>query len=397
MSTRAASGEAYLALAPHCALKRLEVPTLYDIREDQAYELDEEAFAYLASGPPRAAAAASPESAALLDFCRGEGLLVAVPAPAPVAVPAAPACTPTLRYLLVHVTDRCNLACRHCFVGAPRGRELPLGDVLRLAEEFEALQGLRFIVSGGEPLRHRAFWELNERLPAFRFRSILLSNGTLVDPPTARALRFHEVQVSLDGLEESHDRLRGPGSFARAFRGLANLVDAGVAVSVSSVAHAGNLDDFDRLARLLEDLPLRGWSVDVPCPAGTLRENLDLLPDPARAARVMGHSFGGGFYGSGGNYACGAHLAAVMADGTICKCGYYADRPAGRLPEPLAAAWGRLPRVTLDQLSCRCSHLASCRGGCRYRAQAHGCALGPDPVMCLSRGVPPGGDLPQNC
>ena len=393
MNERAGAG-APLALAPHCFLKRLETPALYDARADALYELDEEAVRFLAGGTTSSSAARSPETAAFVDFCLGEGLLVPATAPSAVAVPDAPPLAPSLRYLLVHVTDRCTLRCRHCFIGPQTGKDLPLADVLRAADEFAALQGLRFIVSGGEPLLHRHFWRLNERLPAYPFRSILLTNGTMVDREAARALRFHEVQVSLDGPEEAHDQLRGRGSFRRALGALRLLAEAGVPVSVATVVFAGNLERFDELEAILRELPLKGWSIDVPCPAGALLEHPDLLPDPGRAASLMARSFGGGFYGSSGDWACGAHLAAVMADGTVDKCGYFTGLRSGQLREGLAAAWSRIPRWRLGDLACRCPHLAECRGGCRFRAQAHGNPLGPDPAMCHQRGVPlpgPGG------
>jgi radical SAM protein with 4Fe4S-binding SPASM domain len=107
----------------------------------------------------------------------------------------------------------------------------------------------------------------------------------------------------------------------------------------------------------------------------------------------MSYSFGGGHYGSSGSYACGAHLAAVMADGSICKCGHYGDRPAGRIGEGLAAVWRRMRPTRLDELSCRCSQLESCRGGCRYRAELFSCVYNSDPIQCFARGVPVGGDL----
>jgi radical SAM protein with 4Fe4S-binding SPASM domain len=200
------------------------------------------------------------------------------------------------------------------------------------------------------------------------------------------------VQVSLDGPQEAHDLLRGKGSFRRAIAALRHCAEAGVAVSVATVVFAGNLERFDELEAILKEFPLRGWSVDVPCPAGAMTDNPAMLPDTARAAALMGRSFGGGFYGSSGGWGCGAHLAAVMADGTVDKCGYFTGRRSGTLKEGLAAAWSRIPRWRLDELSCRCSHLAECRGGCRFRAQAHGDLLGPDPAMCNLRGVPPGGD-----
>ena len=386
-------GGPFLALAPHCFLKRLETPALYDAGADQLYELDEEGARFLAASPSRAEADADPAAVELAAFCRAEGLIVESPERRPVALPdAAP--VPSLRYLLVHLTDRCTLRCKHCFVGAQTGKDLPLADIRRLAGEFAALQGLRFIVSGGEPLLHRHFWRVNELVRELPFRSILLTNGTMLDRDAARALRFHEVQVSLDGPEDAHDLLRGRGSFRRAVAALRHLAAADVPLSVASVVFAGNLDRFDELEALLREFPLRGWSIDVPCPAGAMLEHPELLPDPARAAALMARSFGGGFYGSSGGWACGAHLAAVMADGTIDKCGYFTARRSGTVAEGLAAAWGRIPRWTTAELSCRCSHLAECRGGCRFRAQAHGSLFGPDPALCALRGVPVGGDLP---
>lgn len=395
MSASGGRAGGFLSLAPHCALKRLEAPALYDIRADALYELDEEAVRFLAAGPPREDALRSPETAAFVDFCFAEGLLVETLEPAPVTLPPAPPLVPSLRYLLVHVTDRCTLRCRHCFIGRQTGADLPLDGIARLADEFADLQGLRFIVSGGEPMMHRHFWMLNERLPGYPFRSILLTNGTLLDREAARALRFHEVQVSLDGPQDAHDLLRGGGSFRRAIRALRNLAEAGVPISVASIVFAGNLERFDELAGVLREFPLRGWSIDVPCAAGAMAENPALLPDPARAAALMARSFGGGFYGSSGGWACGAHLAAVMADGTIDKCGYFTSLRSGHAGEGLAAAWARLPRWRLEQLACNCTRLKECRGGCRFRAQALGDLLGPDPAMCHLRGVPFGGDRPR--
>jgi len=393
MST--SSGAApFLAIAPHCALKRLETPALYDIRADTLYELDEEALGFLAAAPPRVDALRSPETGAFVDFCLAEELLVETPAAAPVALPREPPLSPSLRYLLVHLTDRCTLRCRHCFIGLQTGTDLPFADVTRLADEFAALQGLRFIVSGGEPMLHRHFWKLNERLPAYPFRSILLTNGTLLDREAACALRFHEVQVSLDGPQEAHDLLRGTGSFRRAIAALRHLAEAGVPISVASVVFTGNLQRFDELEAILEEFPLRGWSIDVPCPAGAMVDNPALLPDPARAALLMGRSYGGGFYGSSGSWSCGAHLAAVMANGTIDKCGYFIGQSMSQARTGLAAAWQHLPRWRLEELTCLCSHFSECRGGCRFRAQAHGDVLGPDPAMCHLRGVPVGGDRP---
>jgi len=383
-------GDGFLIPAPGCVLKRLETPYLYNIRSDQLYELDEEAFTFLASSPPAAAAMGS--AGELVRYCLDEGLIRIAgsreEAPLPPPPPA-----PSLRYLLVHITDLCNLKCRHCFIGPQKGRTLTAEDILSVGGEFARLQGLRFIVSGGEPLLHPRFGEINERLRDYPFRSILLTNGTLIDGPIAAGLRFHEVQVSIDGLEEAHDSIRGRGSYRRALEGLRHLAGTDVALSVATMVHRANLNQFDKLRRVLEEFPLKSWSVDVPCLTGNLAEHPLAAAPPEEAASRMSCSFGGGYYGSSGSYACGAHLAAVMADGSLCKCGHYAERPSGRLREGLETVWRRVRPMPLEELNCRCSQLESCRGGCRFRAELSSCLSGPDPIQCYSRRVPLGGDL----
>ena len=71
-------------------------------------------------------------------------------------------------------------------------------------------------------------------------------------------------------------------------------------ISVATVVFAGNLERFDELEKILREFPLRGWSIDVPCPAGAMADNPALLPDTARAAALMARSFGSGYYGSSG-------------------------------------------------------------------------------------------------
>lgn len=383
----------HLSLRDHVALKHLESPHLYDIRRDELYDLDEEAFAWIASSPPFPDRRDNPDGADVAQFCLDEGI-AELTAEGHGRVAPARSSAPSLRYLLVHITGRCNLRCRHCFLGDPQKIEIPLESLLSLAGQFADIQGLRFIVSGGEPLLHSRFAEFNERLPDFPFRAILLTNGTLLDEAAIRRLRFHEVQVSLDGLEESHDLIRGRGNYRKTLRALEMLAASPFDLSVATMVHAANVGELEELGAFLSRYELKSWSVDVPCFTGNFAGSRDLAADDPAAARALSLSWGGGYYGSSGDYACGPHLAAVMADGTICKCGHYGDRPAGRLGEGLKAVWGRMTHLRTGDLDCRCSHLSRCRGGCRFRAEIASCQSGPDPIQCFARGVPVGGDLP---
>jgi len=392
----------FVRLSPNVSVKMLEEPCLYDRVTDELYIVGEEALGLVVESIAGIERPMAGEAAEFVDYCLEEGLMAAagpagrtgepaglepgLSAQAPPG-PASATGTPSLRYLLMHVTGRCNLTCRHCFQGATTGAELSTDQIGAVIEDFERVQGLRLIVSGGEPLLHPGFWEMNEMVAAAGVRSILLSNGTLIDTRTARRLRFHEVQVSLDGLESSHDFIRGRGSFERALGGISALTAAGVPVSIATMAHSGNRDEFDELGALVRRLGAQAWSIDVPSVSGRMTENTKLVPDPSRAGPLLDLAFGGAVHDPVPGYACGSHLMAVTARGEVARCGFFADKPVGTIAEGLSACWQKIDKTRLDELKCSCHLVAECRGGCRFRARGYNSATGPDLCQCFRHGV----------
>jgi len=108
---------------------------------------------------------------------------------------------------------------------------LSLDRILRLIEEVHEQFGPVFlVVSGGEALTRRkdCLTILQHASQLLRVR--LITNGTLIDPVTAQCLKELDIdiKVSLDGsAPESHDWMRGEGSFDRTMAGLQNLFAAG--------------------------------------------------------------------------------------------------------------------------------------------------------------------------
>ncbi len=386
--------QAYLRLAEHVFLKRLETPCLYDRLADELYEVNEEAFAFLSrcdGTTPGLAAAAEPE---FLEYLLEESLLALCLEPAPRVLRWRPAPAPSLRYLELMLTDRCNLRCAHCYLGDAGATDLPLEEARRALQEFAEMQGLRVLLSGGEPLLYPQWPELNASLPEYEIRAVLLTNGTLLSPERVRELRVQEVQVSLDGLEEGHERLRGPGSFRRAVEGLKRVRDRGLAVSVATMVHPGNLHELEEMGRWLKELGVREWSLDVPCVSGRLSGQSELWVPPQLAAPYLELAFGEAAHGAAPGWTCGRHLCAVLPSGLVAKCGLFAHRPLGHLREGLETCWRRLTHHPITDLECAaCEYVEECRGGCRFRA---GEGLGPDPVMCARFGVNPAGVRRRN-
>jgi radical SAM protein with 4Fe4S-binding SPASM domain len=367
-------------LSETCALKWLETPSVYNIGTDELYDLDDESFEFLKECSSERGGRS--DSRDFTDYCLGEGILVTegVPGRRP---PLMKSPCPSLRYLELQIMDKCNLRCRHCYIGESGKEELSPDKIKRVLQEFEEMQGLRLLITGGEPLLHSRFAEINDMLPAFSFRKVLFTNGTLLDKEIMERLNVHEIQISIDGLEDSHDLLRGRGTFRASLDAARNCLANGFAVSVSTMVHSANLNDFDAMEKLFRGMGVKDWTVDVPCMAGRMESNRELMVSPGEGGKYLTYGYGGGIHAGEPGFACGLHLMSVSAQGTASKCTFYCDRSAGSIADGLATCWQKIAPVRLADLRCDCTHLEHCRGGCRYRAEVLEGPLGRDLYRCV--------------
>jgi radical SAM protein with 4Fe4S-binding SPASM domain len=162
------------------------------------------------------------------------------------------------RSAVVAITHRCNARCLMCDIWQrDDGSELPATAYLRLPPSLREVN-----VSGGEPFLRR---DLPEVLAAMqracpRARLVISSNGLAVGRIRDMAPRLAAwepvlgVRISIDGLAETHDRLRGtPGAFARAVESLEALQGAGVRdLGIGTTIVEENLADVGQVYRLAE-------------------------------------------------------------------------------------------------------------------------------------------------
>ncbi len=366
-------------LARRAVLKWLEIPSVYHMKKDDLYELDADSFEFLKKCSSGSGCSRPKDD--FIDYCLHEGIVTkeksALKRPPLIKSP-----DPSLRYLELQITNACNLRCRHCYIGEPGASGLTVDQIGNVLKEFEEMQGLRVLITGGEPLMHPKFREINDMLPRFFLRKVLFTNGLLLDDSVLATLNTDEIQISIDGLRDAHDALRGKGTFSRTLDSARRAIRAGYEVSVSTMVHPKNLGDFDGMEKLFKGLGIKDWTVDVPCFSGRLTDNRKFRISPEEGGRYLGYGYGEGLHRSTSGFACGLHLMAVMADGRVSKCSFYAASPVGRIEEGLRRCWHRIKPLRLDELKCDCAHIESCRGGCRYRALLLGDPLGKDLYKC---------------
>jgi MoaA/NifB/PqqE/SkfB family radical SAM enzyme/SAM-dependent methyltransferase len=161
-----------------------------------------------------------------------------------------------LKEIWFHLTDNCNLACRHCLFSASPARTDAIAphQLYTAIDQAAALGSHLFYFTGGEPFVYPDFCTVIayvlDQHPAHHV--VVLTNGLLLQDnlDTLAALdtsRLH-VQVSLDGLEGVHDSLRGRGGFAVLEQNLQAAARAKLAVTISIAVNAANVDQLPDIA-----------------------------------------------------------------------------------------------------------------------------------------------------
>lgn len=162
-----------------------------------------------------------------------------------------------VQHMILHVTARCNLECKHCFVDLTVKDELKIDEYKRLAEETGKLFWLD--IGGGEPFLRV---DLPEIASAFMADIITIpTNGWYTDRIVSslkllRDLTSAELclSISIDGLKNTHGSIRndeeGWGRAWRTFHKVREL--KGISLKINTVlskANAGELLELMRYVR----------------------------------------------------------------------------------------------------------------------------------------------------
>jgi radical SAM protein with 4Fe4S-binding SPASM domain len=308
-------------------------------------------------------------------------------------------------YLL---TQRCNMACGHCIRGDSEQRDMDTGLAIRGMEDLaNCITGGTLVLTGGEPTLHPAFMLLVRHALQCFDEVILTSNGTTplyteqVEAWSALHAAGLQVQFSIDGDEQCHDRLRGAGSWRRAMNHLELLSRSGVPMWISTVVTQDNVASMPALRDELHRHRVRKWHVSPVQPFGcgaglrglSIREwnafveimlntcrmrlgirrlydftQLDALSDE----RII--ELSRGLAGKSSNRNCGSGITKIYIypDFSVYGCTCLSSIPFGDLSRDPLQDILRSPQALrirgyqVDDVSpCRkCRYLPLCNGGC---------------------------------
>ena len=196
----------------------------------------------------------------------------------------------SLRLVFWELTARCNLKCCHCRAEAQDdfvAGELSTSEIIEVARDIRDTGDPILILTGGEPLVRKDFFEIAEACVGMFSRVALATNGTLVDDAMARRIKdvgIQRVSVSLDGATSAtHDRFRGvQGSFEDTLRGYDAMARAGLSLQVNATVARHNLHEVDALLNMLLARKADAFHVFSLVPVGcgaTISDDARLKPD----------------------------------------------------------------------------------------------------------------------
>jgi radical SAM protein with 4Fe4S-binding SPASM domain len=158
----------------------------------------------------------------------------------------------------VYLTNACNLRCRYCFnldrEDAPR---IPKDDICAILEAAYRQHHRYVSITGGEPFIYKPIFEVLDFAHELGYWINILSHGGLLDAAKVERLKKYwrlRIRISLDGPDpETHDHLRGAGTFQDTLGKVDLLVASGINVGFGVTVSEHNVGSVERILQLCID------------------------------------------------------------------------------------------------------------------------------------------------
>lgn len=143
------------------------------------------------------------------------------------------------RKLHLHLTNRCNLRCPHCYMksGDEYKKELSSDEIKNLCKNFKAIGGTHLSLTGGEPTIRNDFEDILDYACNLGLKVSIFSNGCLWNNAKITRIcneNLEGIQISLDGYDEiSNSVIRGKGAFEKALRAIDMFIENGIKVKIA--------------------------------------------------------------------------------------------------------------------------------------------------------------------
>lgn len=158
-----------------------------------------------------------------------------------------------------HITDECDQRCKHCYIFSEDNcKKLDAMDWEQMQETFHNCLDFcetygrlpYFYITGGDPILHPDFWRLLELLREHGILFTILGNPFHLTDEVCQRLKDYgceKYQLSLDGMRETPDWFRKPGSFDITLEKIACIKKAGIRAVIMTTVSGTNIDEIPEI------------------------------------------------------------------------------------------------------------------------------------------------------
>jgi len=186
------------------------------------------------------------------------------------------------RKILIYLTDKCNLNCRHCFLKAsPLGKlNLSWLQIKKIIDHYSALSYHEITFSGGEAFISPHLKKAINYARKSGFNRIFVNtngiNQNIIQTFTPKDIT--KLIFSLDGLTpQTHEFIRGPNTFSRTVSSIILAQKKGFDVSVIITVNSLNFEEIPNLVKYLDKLKVEMISFNYTSARGNALKNQNLL------------------------------------------------------------------------------------------------------------------------
>ncbi|MBQ9390270.1 MAG: radical SAM/SPASM domain protein, ACGX system [Synergistaceae bacterium] len=180
-----------------------------------------------------------------------------------------------------HITDICDQRCKHCYIYSGGNSHVPqsmsreeihrvFANCLDFCGTFGRIP--YFYITGGDPILHPYFWELLEAFSSNGINFSILGNPFHIDIGICKklkALGCEKYQLSVDGLRETHDFFRKPGSYDETLSKIKPINDSGICSVIMSTVSSLNIHEIPGVIGAVVEHEAEVYSFARYCPSGS--------------------------------------------------------------------------------------------------------------------------------
>ncbi len=191
------------------------------------------------------------------------------------------------------ITYRCNQHCSYCQWPQVYSEEVDFEQARLIIDKLRYLKTVRVNLTGGEPLLRDDIPDLVDYMKKQNLFVCINSNGVLIPNKITRLKQLDLLNLSLEGPEEIHDRIRGLGGYASVMAAIDSARTAGISVKLTATLNNLNAGSLEYIIKLANRLNLEVvFQVADDYKLGAVSENpLRIKPEQLKEALAVIISF----------------------------------------------------------------------------------------------------------